>query len=142
MITVDVDAGSRVKFFDSKVVTKKPESSLCLGKVNHYFVVVSISVIEFIDKHRNENDPLIFSIKLFGKDGNDMKLYKQLTTIVPNNWNINLFAIYLCEVVLKQANTLFKYLTPEKDDSIEDISGLNTLYKESTSKLILIRIVL
>ena len=25
---------------------------------------------------------------------------------------------------------------PEKDDSIDDISGLNTLYKESTSKLI------
>ena len=74
MIVVDVDAGSRVNFFGTKVVTKKPESSLCLGKVNHYFDVVSISVVEFIDKHRNENDPLIFSIKLFGKDGNDMKL--------------------------------------------------------------------
>ena len=36
---------------------------------------------------------------------------------------------------MKQANTLFIYLSPEKDDSIEDISGLNTLYKESTSKL-------
>ena len=99
--------------------------------------VVSISVVEFIDKHRNENYPLIFSIKLFRKDGNDMKLYKQLTTIVTNDWNCNLFAICLCEVVRKQANTLFIYLNPEKDDSIEDISGLNTLYKESTSKLIL-----
>ena len=79
---------------------------------------------------------MIFSIKLFGKDGNDVKLYKQLTTIVPNDWNINLFALYLCEVVMKQANTLFIYLNPEKDDSIEDISGLNKLYKESTSKLI------
>ena len=106
MIAVDVDTGSRVNCFDSKVVIKKPESSLCLGKVNHYFDIVSVSVVEFIDKHRNENDPLIFSIKLFGKDGNDMKLYKQLTTIVPNDWNINLFAIYLCEVVMKQANTL------------------------------------
>ena len=105
MIAVDVDAGSRFKFFDTKVFTKKTESSLCLGKVNHYFDVVSISVVEFIDKHRNENDPLIFSIKLFGKDGNDMKLYKQLTTIVSNDWNINCFAIYLCEVVMKQANT-------------------------------------
>ena len=76
MITVDVDAGSRLKFFESKVVTKKSESSLCLGKVNHYFDVVSISVVEFIDKYRNENDLLTFSIKLFGKDGNDMKLYK------------------------------------------------------------------
>ena len=35
------------------------------GEVNHHFDVVSISVVEFIDKHRNENDPLIFSIKLF-----------------------------------------------------------------------------
>ena len=105
-------------------------------KVNHYFDVISISVVEFINKHSNENDPLIFSIKLFGKDGNDMKLYKQLTTIVPNDWNINLLAIYLCEVVMKHANALFIYLSPEKDDSIEDISGLNLLYKESTSKLI------
>ena len=73
---------------------------------------------------------------MFGKDGNDVKLYKQLTTIVPNDWNINLFAIYLCEVVMKQSNTLFIYLSPKKDDSIEDISGLNLLHKESTSKLI------
>ena len=78
----------------------------------------------------------MLSIKLFGKDGNDMKLYKQLTTIVPNNWNIDLFAIYLCEVVMKQANVLCIYLNPEKDDYIEDVSGSNTLYKESTSKLI------
>ena len=85
---------TELKFlFDFKVVTKKPESSLCLGRVNHYSDIVSISVVEFIDKHHNENDPLIFSIKLFGKSGNDMKLYKQLTTIVPNDWNINLFAI-------------------------------------------------
>ena len=60
MISVDVDAGYRVNFFDFKVVTKTPESTLCLGKVNHYFDVVSISVVEFIDKHRNGNDPLIF----------------------------------------------------------------------------------
>ena len=101
MISVDIDTGYRVKFFDFKVVTKKSESSLCLGKVKHYSYIVSISVVEFIDKHHNENDPLIFSIKWFGKSGNDMKLYKQLTTIVPNDWNINLFAIYLCEVVMK-----------------------------------------
>ena len=135
-ISVDVDAGCGVKCFDSNVITKNPESSLCMWKVTRYYDVVSLSVVEFIDTQRNNNDLLIFSIKLFGKDGNDMKLYKQLTTIVPNDWNINLFAIYLCEVVMKQANTLFIYLNPEKDDSIEDMSGLNTLYKESTSKLV------
>ena len=106
------------------------------GEVSHYYDAVSISGVEFIDKQRNDSDPLIFSIKLFRKDGNDMKLYTQLTTIVPNNWNIDLFAIYPCEMVMKQANTLCIYSNPEKEDVIEDISGLNTLYKESTSKLI------
>ena len=91
------------------------------GEVNHYFDIVSISVVECINKHRNENNSFVFSIKLFGKDGNDMKLYKKLTRIVPNDQNINLLVIYLCEVVMKQTNTLFIYLNPEKDDSIEDI---------------------
>ena len=54
--------------------------------------------------------------------------------IVPNDWTCNLFAIYLCENMMKNNNTLFVYLNPEKDGSIGDIPGLNTLYKESTSK--------
>ena len=33
-------------------------------------------------------------------------------------------------------NTLFVYLNPEKDDNIGDVPDLNTLYKESTSKVI------
>ena len=37
---------------------------------------------------------------------------------------------------MKEVNTLFIYLNLEKDDSIKDISGLNTLYKESTSTLV------
>ena len=45
MVSVDVDTGCRVKFSDSKGVTKKPESSLCMGKVSHRYDVVSISVI-------------------------------------------------------------------------------------------------
>ena len=65
-----------------------------------------------------------------------MKLYNQLTMIVPNNQTCNLFDIYLYENVIKNNNTLFVYLNPEKDDSIGYIPGLNTLYKESTSKLI------
>ena len=46
------------------------------GEVSHYYDAVSISGVEFIDKHSNENDPLIFSIKLIGKDSNDMKFYR------------------------------------------------------------------
>ena len=91
------------------------------GEVSHYYDVVLISVVVFIDKQSNDNDLLLFPIKLFWKDGNDVKLYKQLTTIVHDDWNCNLFAIYLCGVVMKQANTLFIYLNPKKDDSTEDI---------------------
>ena len=56
--------------------------------------------------------------------------------IVLNDWSCNLFAIYLCENVMKNYNTLFVYLKHEKDDYIGDIPGLNTLYKESTLKFI------
>ena len=64
-----------------------------------------------------------------------MKLNNQLTMIVSNDWTCNLFASYLCENVMKNNNTLFVYLNPEKDDSIGNIPGLITLYKESNSKL-------
>ena len=37
---------------------------------------------------------------------------------------------------MKNGITLFVYLNPEKDDSIEGIPKLNKLYKGSTSKLI------
>ena len=37
---------------------------------------------------------------------------------------------------MKNDNTLFVYLNPEKDNFIGTIPGLNTLYKETTSKLI------
>ena len=75
-------------------------------------------------------------MKLLEKNINEMKLYNQLTMIVPNNQTCNLFAIYLCKNVMKNNNFLFVYLNPEKDNSIGDIPGLNTLYKESTNKLI------
>ena len=45
MVSVDVDTGRRVKFSDSKGVTQKPESSLCMGKASHCYDLVSISVI-------------------------------------------------------------------------------------------------
>ena len=37
---------------------------------------------------------------------------------------------------MKDRNTLFVYLNPKKDDYVEDIYGINMLYKESTSKLV------
>ena len=135
---VSIDAGDvyKVKFFCSKVVKKKPDSTICLGDINHYYDVVSIIIVEVKEKQGNDNDSTIFSIKIFGKNINEMKLYNQLTMIVPNDWTCNLFAIHLCENLMKNNNTLFVYLNLEKDDSIGDIPGLNTRYKESTSKLI------
>ena len=107
-----------------------------MGDINHYYDVVSISIVEVKDKKDNDNDSTIFSINIFGKSNNEMKLYNQLTMIVSNDWTCNLFAIYLCENVMKNDDTLFVYLKPDKDEYIGDIPGLNTLYKESTSKLI------
>ena len=37
---------------------------------------------------------------------------------------------------MKKGNALFVYLNPKKHDSVENISGINMLYKESTSQLI------
>ena len=62
MLSDDVDAGSKVKFFDSKVDTKKPDSALCMGKVSNYYDIFSISVVLFIDEQRNDNDTMILSI--------------------------------------------------------------------------------
>ena len=73
---------------------------------------------------------------MFGKDDNDIKLFKQMTKRVPYDRNCYLFAFYICEVVMKKGNALFAYLNPEMDDSVEDISEINMLYKESTSTLI------
>ena len=130
---VSIDAGDvyKVNFFDSKVVKKKPDSTIFLWNINHYYDVVSISIVEVKEKKGNDNDSTIFSIKIFGKNINEMKLYNQLTMIVPNDWSCNLFTIYLCENAMKNDNTLFVYLKPEKDNYIGDIPGLNTLYKES-----------
>ena len=36
-------------------------------------------------------------MQLLEKNINEMKLYNQLTMIVPNDWTCNLFVIYLCE---------------------------------------------
>ena len=136
MASVDVGVECRVKFFDSKVVTKSPDSTICLGETYHYYDVVSISIVELKDKQSSDNESIFLSIKIFGKCLNEMKLYNKLTMIVPSDWSCNLFAIYLCENVMKNDNTLFVYLNREKDDNIGDVPGLNTLYKESTSKLI------
>ena len=83
---VSIDAGDVYKvFFYSKVVKKKPNSKICLGDINQYYDVVSISIVEVKEKQGNDHDSTICSIKIFGKNINEMKLYNQLTMIVPND---------------------------------------------------------
>ena len=50
MVSDDVDAGSNVNFFYFKMCTKNLNSVSCVGGVSHHYDVVSISVVEFIDK--------------------------------------------------------------------------------------------
>ena len=66
MVSDDVDASSKIKFFDSKVCTTKPDSTLCMVKVSNYYDIVSIIVVEFIDIQRNDNETIFLSIELFG----------------------------------------------------------------------------
>ena len=61
-VSDDIDTGCNVKFSDSKVDTKKSDSSLCMGKVSHYYYVVSISVVDFIDKQRIDIYLIFFSV--------------------------------------------------------------------------------
>ena len=66
MVSDDFDAGSKVNFFYFKISTKNLNSALYIGKLSHHYDVVSISVVEFIDKQPNDNKMMKFSIKLFG----------------------------------------------------------------------------
>ena len=50
MVSDDIDTGSKVKFNKSKFHTKKSDLALYMGKVSHYYDVVLIDVVEFIDK--------------------------------------------------------------------------------------------
>ena len=45
MVYVDVGVVCKVNSFDSKVVTKIPDSTICLVGIYHYYDVVSISIV-------------------------------------------------------------------------------------------------
>ena len=54
------------------------------GGISYYRDDVSISMVEFLDKERNDNQMMKYSTTKFGKDENDDKLYKELTTLIPH----------------------------------------------------------
>ena len=78
-----------------------------------------------------------FSIDLFKHDhdkGVDV-LFKALTTLVPEGWTPKLYAIFLCNLALRQSMWLCIYLDIKHDNSIESINGINILYHENIFKL-------
>ena len=67
MVSVDVGVLCKINFFDSKVVTKILDSTICLEEINHYYDVISIIFVEVTEKQCNDNESMIFSITLFRK---------------------------------------------------------------------------
>ena len=63
------------------------------------------------------------------------KKLMSLTTTVFNGWTPKLYAIFLCDLALRQSMWLCIYLDIKDDNSIESINGINVLYSENISKL-------
>ena len=55
-------------------------------------------------------------------------LFRSLTTTVPEDWTPKLYAIFLCDLALRQSMWLCIYLDVKHDNSIESINGINILY--------------
>ena len=72
------------------------------------------------------------------KDDRDKRvdvLFRTLTTLVPESWTPKLYAIFLCDLVLRQSMWMCIYLDIKHDNSIESINGINVLYPVNISKL-------
>ena len=75
-----------------------------------------------------------FSIKMFKQD-KGIDFFNEVTTLVPLHCTPKLYAIFLCELALRQNMWLCIYLDVTQDNLIEPINGINVLYEENTSKL-------
>ena len=85
----------------------------------------------------NEMSLQKFSIILF-KHNHDKgvdELFRELTTLAPESWTPKLYAIFLCDLALRQSMFICIYLDIKHDNSIESINGVNVLYSENISKL-------
>ena len=77
------------------------------------------------------------SVKLYKHDhdkGVDV-LFRALTTLVPDSWTPKLYAIFLCDLALRQSMWICIYLDIKHNDSIESINGINVLYPVYISQL-------
>ena len=57
-------------------------------------------------------------------------LFRALTTLVAESWTPKLYAIFLCDLALRQRMWICIYLDIKHDNSIESINGINVLYSE------------
>ena len=62
-------------------------------------------------------------------------LFRALTTFVLESWTTRLYAIFLCDLALRQSMWMCIYLHVTQENSIESINGINVLYSENISKL-------
>ena len=62
-------------------------------------------------------------------------LFRTLTALVPETWTPKLYAIFLCDLALRQSMWICIYLDVKNDNSIESINGINILYPVDISKL-------
>ena len=62
-------------------------------------------------------------------------LFRTLPTLVPECQTPKLYAIFLCDLTLRQSMWMCIYLIIKHDNSIESINETNVLYSENISKL-------
>ena len=62
-------------------------------------------------------------------------LFRALITSVPESQTPKLYAIFLCDLALRQNMQMCIYLHVTHDNSIESINGINVLYSGNIYKL-------
>ena len=72
-----------------------------------------------------------FSIKMYKQDKVVDILFKEVTILVPLFWTPKLYAIFLCDLALRQNVFVCIYLDATHDNSNESINGINILYENT-----------
>ena len=105
--------------------------------INHDLTVKIDGVVKISVQKISQSDCNKFSINMFKHDHEKKVdvLFRSLTTDVPESWTPKLYAIFLCDLALRQSMWLCIYLDVKHDNSIESINGINILYHENISKL-------
>ena len=117
-----------------------PRNEFPSASINHDLTVKIDDVVKISVQKINwpsQSDYQTFSIDMFKHDHEKKVdvLFRSLTTLVPGDWTPKLYAIFLCDLALRQIMWLCIYLYIKHNNSIESINGINILYHENISKL-------